>query len=304
VSGDDKENISNFAILIKTADIVRSHTDASLQRLLGLSARVLAREEKLLTQAVYVEWVTVQFEEKPWPEEHARLNLFPVADGKFCVQLLYLEYQENTENALICCIEFRPEFFEQYPLEMIIANTPFKLDRLTESQFAICAQSTLLLEQFQEALSDKEHATPFVKALRQTEIAMQLLRRALECIAIPFTVCPVPACRFLAYETEREKIHDARRFIEQNIDHSFTIKELSRRVAMNECYLKKGFRALTGRGVHEYQQELRIAKAKELLRETGNSVSDVANALGYSSISHFSTAFKKATGMKPCELLK
>jgi AraC-like DNA-binding protein len=96
---------------------------------------------------------------------------------------------------------------------------------------------------------------------------------------------------------------EARRVIEENLDQPLTIKELSRRVAMNECYLKKGFKALVGKTLHEYQQELRIGKAKQLLKQPGYSVSDVANALGYSSISHFSTAFKKATGMKPCELL-
>jgi len=63
------------------------------------------------------------------------------------------------------------------------------------------------------------------------------------------------------------------------------------------------FKALVGKTIHEYQQELRIAKAKELLNQQGRSVTDVANILGYSSISHFSTAFKRVTGMKPCELL-
>ena len=91
--------------------------------------------------------------------------------------------------------------------------------------------------------------------------------------------------------------------IKDHLDSPLTIKELSRKVAMNECYLKKGFKALTGKTIHEYTQELRIAKAKDLLKQDGVSVSDVANTLGYSSISHFSTAFKKATGLKPCELL-
>ena len=73
---------------------------------------------------------------------------------------------------------------------------------------------------------------------------------------------------------------------------------------MNECYLKKGFKTVTGKTIHEYHQELRISKAKELLQQQGQSVTDVANTLGYSSISHFSTAFKRVTGLKPCELLK
>ena len=180
-----------------------------------------------------------------------------------------------------------------------MANQPFRFDQITEMQFPVCSKSRLLIAQLQEGAD----LTPFLRSLQKTELALQLLRRALECITIPFTTCQVPACRFLAYESEREKIQSARLLLEQNIDQQFTIKELARKVAMNECYLKKGFKAITGRTIHEYQQELRIEKAKQFLQQDGRSVTDVANILGYSSISHFSTAFKRITGMKPCELL-
>ena len=76
----------------------------------------------------------------------------------------------------------------------------------------------------------------------------------------------MPTCRFLAYESERDKVMEARNIIELQLDRPITIRELSRKVAMNECYLKKGFKALTGRTINDYQQELRIAKAKELLQ--------------------------------------
>lgn len=248
---------------------------------------------------IHAEWIEVNFEEQVWPEEHARLNLFPIADGQYCLQLMYLQYTEEPGNALVCWLEFLPGFFEQYPISILSAETPFHFDQVTEQQFTICTQSLALLQQFR----NMNAPNALNKSLHQTEVAIHMLRRALECISLPFTVCAVPACRFLAYDSEREKVMEARRVIEQNLDQPLTIKELSRRVAMNECYLKKGFKALTGKTLHEYQQELRIGKAKELLKQPGFSVSDVANSLGYSSISHFSTAFKKATGMKPCELL-
>lgn len=110
-------------------------------------------------------------------------------------------------------------------------------------------------------------------------------------------------CKFLANEADREKIIKAREILLQNIGEPLTIKELSRKVAINECYLKKGFKELFGTTVFDFYQSQRMEHARYLLYEKGLSVTEVSVMLGYSSISHFSTAFKKHTGLKPCELL-
>lgn len=110
-------------------------------------------------------------------------------------------------------------------------------------------------------------------------------------------------CKFLANEADREKIIKAREILLQHIGEPITIKELSRKVAINECYLKKGFKELFGTTVFDFYQSQRMEHARYLLYEKGLSVTEVSMMLGYSSISHFSTAFKKHTGLKPCELL-
>jgi len=113
----------------------------------------------------------------------------------------------------------------------------------------------------------------------------------------------VISCRFLNSEVDREKIMQARDFLIQSIGQPITIRELSRKVAINECYLKKGFKEMFGTTIFEFYQNQRMEHAKYLLYEKGLNVTDVSMLLGYSSISHFSTAFKKQTGLKPCELL-
>lgn len=111
-------------------------------------------------------------------------------------------------------------------------------------------------------------------------------------------------CRFLSNEDDKEKISKAREILIENIGNPITIKELSKKVAMNECYLKKGFKEVFGTTIFDFYQSQRMEHAKYLLYEKALSVTDVSHLLGYSSISHFSTAFKKHTGLKPCELLK
>ena len=112
------------------------------------------------------------------------------------------------------------------------------------------------------------------------------------------------ACKFLADESGRERIYQARDILLQHIGDPITIKELSKKVAMNECYVKKGFKEVFGTTIFDFYQQQRMEHAKYLLYEKGLSVTDVSALLGYSSISHFSAAFKKHTGLKPCELLK
>lgn len=111
-------------------------------------------------------------------------------------------------------------------------------------------------------------------------------------------------CKFLEDEHSRDAVYASRDILLKNIGNPLTIKELSRKVAINECYLKKGFKEIFGTTIFDFYQQQRMEHAKYLLYEKEFSVTDVSALLGYSSISHFSAAFKKHTGSKPCDLLK
>jgi AraC-like DNA-binding protein len=273
---------------------------SALERFLGPDTHVVNNESQAITSLINLEWIDVELPEGNQPDDQGMLYLFPVDDGQFCLYLFFLEYEETaTLGTSVCALRFLPGFFSQYPEAILMANQPFRFDQSTEQQFPVCSQSRSLISQLRLTAA----STPFIRSLQQHELSMALLRRALECISIPFMACPVPACRFLADESEKDKIRNARVFLEQNIDRPVTIRELARKVAMNECYLKKGFKAIVGKTIHDYQQELRINKARQLLQQDGLTVTEVANTLGFSSISHFSTAFKRITGLKPCELL-
>jgi AraC-like DNA-binding protein len=96
------------------------------------------------------------------------------------------------------------------------------------------------------------------------------------------------SCKFLANEEDREKIIKSREILLQHIGEPITIK---------------AFKEIFGTTIFDFYQGQRMEHAKYLLYEKGLSVTEVSSMLGYSSISHFSTAFKNHTGIKPCELL-
>ncbi len=78
-----------------------------------------------------------------------------------------------------------------------------------------------------------------------------------------------------------------------------TISTLSRRVALNECSLKKEFRKQMGMPIGAYIRSQRMKKALELIEAGKYSILDTALFVGYSNPSHFSAAFKKFYGHLP-----
>ncbi len=266
----------------------------------GHAVRVLRTFPIPVSDAILAERSDVAFPENGVPDEMGRLTISPTNDGDFRIDLHYLRYDDQeSDDVSVYAMQFLPDFFMEHPPGEIAGNLPFHFEPDGGAhQFALCAQTCALLDALQAPDAEAGRS----KEARLIRTALQLLKRAISSIVVPFTVCPVPACRFLVFESEREKIRDACQIIQENLDTRYTIREISRMVAINECYLKKGIKALTGKTVYEYREHLRIDHARELLG-AGKSVTDVANTLGYSSISHFSTAFKRATGLKPCELL-
>lgn len=162
---------------------------------------------------------------------------------------------------------------------------------------SICGRSAMVLE----ALLNHSYSDSLENIYINAQTQMLLLF-CLDCMVGEKDVESFQ-CRFLANESDREKIIQAREILLKHIGEPITIKELSRKVAINECYLKKGFKELFGITVFDFYQSQRMEHARYLLYEKGLSVTEVSMLLGYSSISHFSTAFKKHTGLKPCELL-
>lgn len=64
-------------------------------------------------------------------------------------------------------------------------------------------------------------------------------------------------------------------------------------------HLSSMFSAVEGRTIEQYYIEQRIERAKELLVYGQHTLSEIAHQLGYSSVAHLSSQFKKTTGLTP-----
>ena len=105
-----------------------------------------------------------------------------------------------------------------------------------------------------------------------------------------------------AYSSEQVRVvHDVHAYLTQNLDTRVTIEELSRQYLMNPTTLKAVFKSVYGASLAAHMKEHRMGKAAQLLRETDDSVAEIARAVGYESQSKFTAAFKEYFGLLPKE---
>lgn len=82
-----------------------------------------------------------------------------------------------------------------------------------------------------------------------------------------------------------------------------SVDKLAARFGLNKNKLQSLFKSVYGQTVADYIRHLKMQNAYELLLQN-HSVSEVGHSLGYSNLSHFSKAFKKAFGLNPSQVRK
>lgn len=83
-----------------------------------------------------------------------------------------------------------------------------------------------------------------------------------------------------------------------------TITQLARSAAISPSKLKRQFKDVFGLPIYVYFQKQRMAKAREMLLEGGRTIREIGMEMGFSNLSNFTLAFKKAHQLLPSELLK
>lgn len=90
-------------------------------------------------------------------------------------------------------------------------------------------------------------------------------------------------------------------YMEAHICETLTIEQLCRSNSVGRSQLQKLFRTRSGYGAIEYFSRMKIDLAKQMIREDHYNFTQIADALGFSSIHYFSRQFKRITGMTPSE---
>ncbi|MET3538545.1 helix-turn-helix transcriptional regulator [Chryseobacterium limigenitum] len=98
-----------------------------------------------------------------------------------------------------------------------------------------------------------------------------------------------------------DKIKLAKDFVDTNALQNLAIKEISRYCGLNSCDLKKGFKDYTQLPIHQYIIKARMEMARSMLLETGKSVGEISDFIGYNNRGHFSQLYLRYFGKLPSE---
>jgi len=103
-----------------------------------------------------------------------------------------------------------------------------------------------------------------------------------------------PRCDKHALGVER-----AVRFINEHYSDSVSLRTVAMEASTNPYTLSRTFGAIMGASFRSYLLRVRIAKAEQLLRDSGRTITEIAQMVGFGDLPRFDKVFRRATGMPP-----
>ncbi|HSH78032.1 MAG TPA: helix-turn-helix domain-containing protein [Herpetosiphonaceae bacterium] len=159
--------------------------------------------------------------------------------------------------------------------------------RLRQVPVIILSSKLLTLDDIKR-LEQHAHVTLQSKGILSEEETIALLQRVLfDADALPPQTSALDK-RAVAY-------------MHQNYARQISRSELAQAVSTSEDYLSRVFNRELGLSPWQYLNRYRIYQAKELLRRTNDSISSIAQHVGFHDQRYFSRVFRNLTGSTPKE---
>ena len=234
------------------------------------------------------------------PHTHNHMELFYIVGGRGQFLIRDQLYPVNANNLVIINpnIPHTEVSLNAQPLEYIVlgiegielANTENAggqfsiLDHFESVEFSGCLRN-ILREMEQKNTGYEDVCQAYMEIL---------IIRLMRSTALSIPVEPQTISR-------NQQCAGVKRYIDQHFKESLTLEQLAEEAHMNKYYLSHAFKKEYGISPINYLISCRIEESKYLLAETDLSLSQIAQLLGFSSLSYFSQVFHRSQNMSPKE---
>jgi AraC-like DNA-binding protein len=222
-----------------------------------------------------------------------RGSLHSVADG----QDLLLEqgdmviYTANQWHMQYSDVEVAPRFvtisFELIGSDLMILRNK----KLKASQQAV----TILHQMLRELERSEEYGTDMILALL-SQLVLVLLRQQ-----------GAPEEKLKSsnrLHSENQIVQRAQQYISDRLRQKLTVPMVAEGIGVSPSYLTALFHKNLQISPAEYIRRLKLQESKQMIRENSMTFTEIAQALQYSTVHHFSRQFKEKFGITPTEYAK
>ena len=234
------------------------------------------------------------------PHTHNHLELFYIVGGKGQFLIQDQLYSVNPNNLVVINpnVIHTEVSLNAQPLEYIVlgiegielatnesSNGQFNiLDHFESVEISSCLRN-ILREMEQKNTGYEDVCQAYMEIL-----IIRLMRNI--ALAVPTESQVVSGNRQCA---------SVKRYIDLHFKEALTLEQLAEDAHMNKYYLSHAFKREYGISPINYMITKRIEESKYLLAETDLSMSQIAQLLGFSSLSYFSQVFRRTQAITPME---
>ena len=104
--------------------------------------------------------------------------------------------------------------------------------------------------------------------------------------------------------SENEIIRQAQQYISAHIREKLSVRLIAQQVDVSPSYLTVLFQKNLQISPGEYIRRIKLQESKQMIRENNLNFTEIAAALQYSTVHHFSRQFKEKFGITPTEYAK
>ena len=156
-------------------------------------------------------------------------------------------------------------------------------------------------------------------SLSEKELAKDLISPPVEDVALAWwyeaKVIELAALHFFRGEIEelfckahrrgvREKVEGVRDWLSEHLDEKFELEKVAGTLGCSGAHLSRVFSQAMGMTISQYLRGIRMDHAAKLMEAGVCNVTEAAMEVGYSSLSHFTKAFREEKGVTPSQFLK
>lgn len=206
------------------------------------------------------------------------------------------------EKLIICNCVFKPEFLDYTLINCkefkdithhFLFNSLFPNENKLTNDIKILGENSEEIDQLYNKMY-KEYTN------RETGYIEILRAYVIELLVIIFRIYKKQSG--VSHQTESDKKHLIEKaiiYMKDNYDKDLKLEDLSMMSFFSRNYFCRLFKETTGVTVVEFIQKIRIQQACSLLKETNNTITSIANQVGYGNIKFFGELFKRYTGKTP-----